>query len=178
MEKKVLLQIARYIKSFLADFSSAAKSAVKNKRWIGYEFIHKRRRTNAFVDLKTKMPLLEKRIYPILKNYEKLSTDLNTTAIEKNIFIFWWDGFENTPDVVKCCLASVRKNYPDCTLIEISKNNYRDYTDINPIIEKDYLKGKISVQTFSDILRFNLLKNNGGLWIDSTIFFKSRFMMF
>lgn len=27
------------------------------------------------------------------------------------------------------------------------------------------------MQTFSDILRFNLLKNNGGVWIDATIFF-------
>ncbi len=35
--------------------------------------------------------------------------------------------------------------------------------------------GKISVQTFSDILRFNLLKNNGGMWIDATIFFVNNY---
>jgi hypothetical protein len=30
--------------------------------------------------------------------------------------------------------------------------------------------GKMTVTHFSDILRFNLLKNNGGLWLDATIF--------
>ncbi len=27
------------------------------------------------------------------------------------------------------------------------------------------------MQTFSDILRFNVLKNNGGAWVDATLFF-------
>ena len=63
------------------------------------------------------------------------------------------------------------KYYPDCAIHLIDKNNYRKFTDIDNIILTDFEKGKISIQVFSDILRFNLLKNNGGIWIDSTIMF-------
>lgn len=38
--------------------------------------------------------------------------------------------------------------------------------------------GKISIQTFSDILRFNLLKNHGGLWVDATIYFLKPYPIF
>lgn len=43
------------------------------------------------------------------------------------------------------------------------------------LILEDYEQGKISVQSFSDVLRFNLLKNHGGMWIDATIFFFEKF---
>ncbi|HEU9711240.1 TPA: hypothetical protein VW279_001055, partial [Streptococcus pneumoniae] len=58
------------------------------------------------------------------------------------------------------------------------KDNYQDYTNIHPNILNDFNKGKISVQTFSDVLRFNLLKNNGGMWVDSTIYFTKKIDLF
>lgn len=76
---------------------------------------------------------------------------------------------------MKRCLESVRSAHPDCRVIPISKKNYLEYTDIHPQILKDYNEGKISVQTFSDILRFNLLKKNGGVWIDATIYFEKEY---
>lgn len=45
------------------------------------------------------------------------------------------------------------------------------FTDIDNVILTDFEKGKYPYKFFSDILRFNLLKNNGGIWIDSTIMF-------
>ena len=177
-EKKTLSKNAKKVKGLISDSVSARKTAAKSKKGFANEFTHKRRRTNAFTDLKEKMPLLESRIYPIFKEFENKSTDLNTATIEKNIFVFWWDGFDAAPEIVKHCLNSVKRNYSDCRVIEITKDNYKEYTTIHPEIEKGFASGKISVQTFSDILRFNLLKNNGGLWIDATIFFAERFPMF
>ena len=58
----------------------------------------------------------------------------------------------------KNCLQSVRKAFDGCTIVEITKHNFEDYTDIHPQILKAYRAGDISVQTFSDILRFNLLQ--------------------
>ena len=100
---------------------------------------------------------------------------LEKCPIEKNIFVFWWDGFINAPWIVKCCLSSVKQNHRDYKIIEISKDTYQEYTDIDPVIVKDFIRGKISIQTFSDILRFNLLKNNGGVWIDATIYFAEKY---
>ena len=136
-----------------------------------YAWKFRRNRRTAFVDLERMLPLIEERILPYLKKYINKTTNLSESPIERNVFVFWWDGFANAPEIVQQCLNSVKMYHSDCRIIEITKDTYTQYTDINPIILRDYYKGKISVQTFSDILRFNLLKNNGGIWIDSTIFF-------
>lgn len=130
-------------------------------------------RNNAYKDMNSKLPLIEKRIFSILEPYLNKKTNLEECPIENNIFLFWWDGFEDAPKVVKKCLESTRKYHSNSTVIGIDKNNFQDFTDIDPKIIEAFKKDKISVQTFSDILRFNLLKNNGGIWIDSTILFLS-----
>lgn len=132
-------------------------------------------RRNAFDDLNEKLPEIEKRIYPYIKDRLNEVSVLEKCPIEKNIFVFWWDGFINAPWIVKCCLSSVKQNHRDYKIIEISKDTYQEYTDIDPVIVKDFIRGKISIQTFSDILRFNLLKNNGGVWIDATIYFAEKY---
>ena len=135
-------------------------------------------RENAYKDMNSKLPVIEKRILSFLEPFLSEKTNLDECSIEKNIFVFWWDGFENAPQIVKKCFDSVCKYHPDSKVIGIDKNNYQNFTDIHPEIIKDFEKDKISVQTFSDILRFNLLKNNGGIWIDSTILFLSEFNLF
>ncbi len=145
------------------------------RAWRLLNFQHKREK--AFVDLYKKLPLIEQRIKPILEPYLGKSTDLSACPIEKNVFVFWWDGFEHAPAIVQKCLDSIIKHHPDYTVIPIDRNNYTAYTDIDAQILRDFKKDKISVQTFSDILRFNLLKNNGGVWIDATIFFTAPFYL-
>lgn len=133
-----------------------------------------KQRLNAFSDLKRRLPVLDAQISELLDGMD-FNVDLNSCPIVKNIFIFWWDGFLNAPVTVKKCLLSVKQNFRDYSIIEISKFNYKEYTDIDPIIVHDFLMGKISIQTFSDVMRFNLLKNNGGLWIDATIYFDKEY---
>ena len=132
-------------------------------------------RRKAFTDLKKHMPELDGRIRPILSEFKDQKTDLEQCPIEKNIFVFWWDGFKNAPLVVKKCLDSIKAYHQEFQIYCIDKENYLDYTDIDELIVNDFLKGDISVQTFSDILRFNLLKNHGGVWIDSTILFLDKY---
>lgn len=132
-------------------------------------------RINAQEDLKKYLPLLEKQISPLIKNYTDKSTDLENAPIEKNIFVFWWDGLESAPDIVKLCISSIKRNYKDYNTIVITKNNFKKYSHINENILQDFKKGKISIQTFSDILRFNLLYYNGGIWSDATIFYRKKF---
>lgn len=150
---------------------SVKKGIVRATRLLYFQI----QRDTAFTDINNFLPKLEERIFPILSPFLSQDTDLNNTSIENNVFVFWWDGFENAPEIVKKCYASVCKHHPDSNVIGIDKNNYRKFTDIDTKIIRDFEKDKISVQTFSDILRFNLLKNNGGVWIDSTIMFLSKY---
>lgn len=132
-------------------------------------------RKNAVNDLYANLPLIEERVFPIIKKYEGQKTDLASCPIKKNIFVFWWDGFENAPDIVQACFKSVQKYYNGCNVNKITKDTYKGYTTLHASIIHAFERGDISVQTFSDILRFNLLMNNGGVWIDATIFIASEF---
>ena len=40
---------------------------------------------------------------------------------------------------------------------------------IKPYLVVKYNQGEISIQSFSDIIRFNLLYQKGGIWMDSTL---------
>ena len=152
------------------------KNVKKNGLIKGYrDLLSFNKRMNAFEDLNNKLPMLEKRISPFIKKYINQSTNLEETTIAKNIFIFWWDGLSTAPDIVKACVNSVYRNYPDYKVIIITKNNFQKYSKINKYIIRDFKAGKISIQTFSDILRFNLLYLNGGIWADATIFFERKF---
>lgn len=148
-----------------------AKGPVRATRLLGFQ----KDRENAFLEKDLYLPELEKRIYPILKPFLSETTDLDACALRKNIFVFWWDGFDHAPPIVQCCLRSVRQHHPGCNVIPIDRDNFKQYTDIHPKILSALEQDKISIQTFSDILRFNLLKNNGGVWVDATIFFTAEF---
>ncbi len=87
----------------------------------------------------------------------------------KRIWIFWWQGMENAPELVKRCYQSVKENLNDWDVILITENNYLNYATFpNHIIEK-LESGQITLTHFSDILRLELLINHGGLWLDATV---------
>ena len=88
---------------------------------------------------------------------------------EGPIWIFWWQGISKMPDLVKNCFLSVKRNAGNRRVILVDKNNYYRYSNLSPKIIKLFEDKRISIAHFSDILRFNLLKNNGGLWLDATI---------
>lgn len=90
-----------------------------------------------------------------------------------NIYIFWWQGFENAPDIVKSCLNSVKNNRGMHKIILIDKNNYDQYIKLPDYIIDKLNKNIISLTHFSDILRVSLLYKYGGIWLDATIFLKN-----
>lgn len=136
---------------------------------------HQKMREHAFQDMNRLLPKLETRIVAIIEPLLAQKTSLSECPVEKNIFVFWWDGFDRAPALVQGCLASIKRHHPQHNIILIDQNNFQLYTDISPAIIEARKADKISVQTFSDILRFNLLKNNGGTWVDATLFFTGEF---
>ena len=175
--KRVVSKLHAKLKLFRQNFKLVGKQIFrKNLVQLAYFLKFQQQRKNSFDDMKVFLPIIEERLKEDLLEFQKL--EVLPSTIEKNIFVFWWDGFDEIPEIVSICLASLKKNYPECKLHLIHKDNYQDYTNIHPNILNDFNKGKISVQTFSDVLRFNLLKNNGGMWVDSTIYFTKKIDLF
>lgn len=95
------------------------------------------------------------------------TSDVNNS---NNVWIFWWQGFERMPKIVKSCYDSVVRHSNGHNVVLVTKENYMNYTNISENIISSLNRNKISLTAFSDVMRFNLLKNNGGLWMDATIY--------
>ena len=90
---------------------------------------------------------------------------------ENNIFVCWFQGESNAPEIVKNCIRSIRKCAPEnCNVIVLNEDNMLNYVTIPSLIINKYKAGLITKTNFSDILRFGLLSQKGGAWMDSTIF--------
>jgi len=107
-------------------------------------------------------------------DFDSYSNSQQNEIVERPaIWYFWWDGKDNLPDVCLHCLKSIEMNCCERKVIFVDKNNYRDFVKIHPVIEKKFKEGIIPIQQFSDVLRVELLKTYGGLWLDATMFITS-----
>lgn len=103
-------------------------------------------------------------------NEMNISIEKNTVCNENNIWLFWWQGEENAPLLVKKCISSIRNNSGADTIYVLSKDNYKDFVNIPEYIIEKFEKGYIDKIKLSNIIRLSLLHQRGGLWLDATIF--------
>lgn len=86
------------------------------------------------------------------------------------IWMFWAQGYDSMPDLVSKCIETVKKNSGNAQVILLTAENFEKYATLPEWIVDKFRSGIISPMYFSDALRFNLLKNHGGLWLDATDF--------
>lgn len=103
-----------------------------------------------------------------LKNYKTYHNEKHEYS--DYVWWCWFQGEENAPEIVKKCLASVRKHFAGKKIVIITEQNMFDYVTFPEFIIQKYKKGIISRTHLSDLLRLELLINYGGTWIDSTCF--------
>ena len=84
------------------------------------------------------------------------------------VFTMWWQGLEDAPDVVKACIASLKKL--NRQVIVLTKDNIREYVHLPDYIWGKHEKGMICQAHLSDIVRVYLLAMYGGTWADSTVY--------
>lgn len=92
------------------------------------------------------------------------------TNDKRRIWVFWWTGEHDAPDIVKACIKSIRQNANGHEVILIDKDNIADYVSFPQYIEIKHNSGAISHAHYSDIVRLSLLAEYGGVWIDATVF--------
>ena len=85
------------------------------------------------------------------------------------VWVCWWQGEEKMPPLVKSCYASLQKYAAGHPITLITQKNFREYTELPDYILEKLEQGKITLTHLSDILRMNLLRRYGGLWLDATI---------
>lgn len=98
------------------------------------------------------------------------AADMGTPVPNAPIWVFWWQGLNNAPELVKICVASLQRNRGNHPVIIVDQWNYSHYVRLPEYIPNKLREGVISLTHFSDILRVNLLAAHGGLWCDATIY--------
>lgn len=89
--------------------------------------------------------------------------------ISRKIWFFWYQGIEKSPPIVQLCANYLMKFRGQYDVHFLSKDNYSEYINIPSYIVDKVTAGKISVVHFSDILRFSLLAEYGGVWMDGSV---------
>lgn len=86
------------------------------------------------------------------------------------VWTMWWQGVEEAPEIVKACFRSQKRCLPkDVEYTIITKDNYADYVTLPDYILEKVENGSMRLAHLSDIIRWMLLYQYGGLWLDSTI---------
>lgn len=88
------------------------------------------------------------------------------------IWICWWQGEAEMPEMVRCCYDSLKQNLPaDRVAIRlITLENCMEYVTFTEAVIRKFNEGKITYVHLSDILRAELLYRYGGMWIDATYY--------
>lgn len=153
--------IKRYIKSG-AFFTAGFEFLLLGKSRTALEIL----RLSA--TLKTKL-FLEKRYKRLINEYDK-NYDGNCIHEQSNkVWICWFQGIENAPDIVQICYNSLKKNLIGKEIIVITADNISEYVTFPDYIKDKWDRGIITHTHMTDLLRLELLIKYGGTWIDSTV---------
>lgn len=108
-----------------------------------------------------------------IKKFSQFSEgQLSTNSLKKPIFVYWAQGFENAPEIIKLNIERLRMLSGDYEVHLLSDSNYRYYVDLPEYVNKllpDHMAN------WTDILRAALLAQYGGVWIDATVYVGNNF---
>lgn len=112
----------------------------------------------------------ERKYSSVLQNYllaQPLKEDIDNKNFVHKIWVFWGQGENSMPELVKACYKQLKK-YNDNVFL-VTNENLKNLLDIDERIINKVHNGSIGYANFSDIIRNSLLAKYGGLWLDATV---------
>ena len=95
-----------------------------------------------------------------------------TTEFPNIIWTMWQQGEAQMPETVRASMKTIkdfaRRN--GCELHLLTDENLHNFVNIPKDITEKYKKKELSAAHYSDIVRFSLLYQYGGIWMDATLF--------
>lgn len=162
----VINKIKEHVSSF-NDVRRCSNIVVAFKTEILSVFIRDLQKKQHFIQ-GTKLKYLKQQYGDLVEKYSSKKKMLDRQPI---IWIMWWQGYSNMPPIVKACFESVKKHISEnVKVILLTKDNYADYVDIPDYIIDKVEKKIISLTHLSDIIRMACIADNGGIWLDATIY--------
>ncbi|GJM57545.1 capsular polysaccharide synthesis protein [Erysipelotrichaceae bacterium 66-17] len=113
---------------------------------------------------------LKKKYKKYTEEYIKNDHSSYNGITSNKVWVCWFQGFDNAPELVKKCILSQQKNLKNKEFIILTEKNYSEYVEFPDFIVEKINKGVITKTHLSDLLRLELLKKYGGTWIDATVY--------
>ena len=117
--------------------------------------------------LKTKQKL-QKKYIRVLEKFD-IGYIEKTHETSNKIWICWFQGIENAPNLVKQCYQSVVNNNPNREVVLLTEDNIDKYVQFPEYIIAKWKQGIITNTHMTDLLRLELLIRYGGMWLDATV---------
>ena len=95
-----------------------------------------------------------------------------TTEFPNIIWTMWQQGEAQMPETVRASMKTI-KDFAErngCEFILLTDENLVDFIDIPTDIIEKYKRKELTAAHYSDIIRFSLLYQYGGIWMDATLF--------
>ena len=95
-----------------------------------------------------------------------------TTEFPNIIWTMWQQGEAQMPETVRASMKTI-KDFAErngCEFILLTNENLVDFIDIPTDIIEKYKGKELTAAHYSDIIRFSLLYQYGGIWMDVTLF--------
>jgi len=94
-----------------------------------------------------------------------------TVEKPETIWQFWDNpAGRTTPEIVKASFETINKFKGNFAHKILDNSTIGNYSDLPGYIFDRLKKGQMRYAHFSDLLRLNLLKNHGGVWMDATCY--------
>ena len=94
------------------------------------------------------------------------------TEFPNIIWTMWQQGEAQMPETVRASMKTI-KDFAErngCEFILLTNENLVDFIDIPTDIIEKYKRKELTAAHYSDIIRFSLLYQYGGIWMDATLF--------
>ena len=90
------------------------------------------------------------------------------TELNRVIWMLWFGGFDNAPEIAQLCVRSWKLRNPDWKVIELNNDNLADYVDRDTL---STLRGlHLPPQKLANLIRLYLISRHGGVWSDATCY--------
>ena len=113
---------------------------------------------------------LKEELAPVFDTYRDENAEMGGQSGTAPIWVCWWSGFDSAPDLVRQCVRSIYQNAGTHPVHFISEETCSEYLEVPDYIAEKVKNGSMGPAHFSDYLRFSLLAEYGGLWLDATVF--------
>jgi hypothetical protein len=88
--------------------------------------------------------------------------------MRKIIWSCWFQGRNNSPEVVKCCLSSWEVLNPEWEFRCLDTSSVGKFVDLAEVVDLE--RQSVTAASLSDIIRILLLHEYGGVWVDATAY--------